>query len=222
MLAAAIGLTLIAQAPFRICIDPGHPSELNDAFHLTNGISENWVNWQVSLLLKKELEKIGGFSIKFTKTAEKELVKNRRRAEIANEFGAQLLLRIHADAGPGSGFTIYYPKQKGTTQGTTGPSEEVIRRSGIAATAFHEALATSLKGILKDNGIKGDILSNIGSKQGALTGSIFSKCPVMMVEMCFLTNKKDAAWIKEPQNRTVMAKALAAGCVAVRKATPSG
>lgn len=160
-----------------------------------------------------------GFAVKLTKQAEKERVTNRRRAEIANEFEADLFLRIHADAGGGTGFTIYYPRRAGTTAGVTGPSADVIKRSGAVARAFHRGFAPALRGELKDNGLKGDELSNVGSKQGAFTGSIFSKVPVMLLEMCFLDNKKDADWIRVKENRTKMAKAIAAGCASVRGET---
>jgi N-acetylmuramoyl-L-alanine amidase len=70
--------------------------------------------------------------------------------------------------------------------------------------------------------VKGDIESNIGSKQGALTGSIFSNVPVLLVETCSLTNKHDADWIRQPKNQLKMALALAKGCAAARDAAMSG
>ena len=56
------------------------------------------------------------------------------------------------------------------------------------------------------------------SDEGALTGSIFSKVPTVLVEMVFLTNPADADWIKQDRNKALMAKALAAGSRAVRDA----
>src|SRR5581483_674928 len=212
---------LLLAPDFRVCIDPGHPSELNDGFGVSNGLTETAVNWKVSVLLKKQLERMGGFAITFTKSSEKQLVKNRERAEIANRFNADLFLRIHADAVPQSGFTIFYPKAQGKAQGKVGPSRQVIERSGRLAAAFHAAMAAELKGVLPDRGVKGEIESNIGSKQGALTGSIFSTVPVMLVEMCSLTNKHDADWIRQPVNQQKMALALAKGCAAARDAAIS-
>src|SRR5262249_1266358 len=40
---------------------------------------------------------------------------------------------------------------------------------------------------LRDNGVKGDEDTLIGGRQGALTGSIFSEEPTLLVEMVFLT-----------------------------------
>lgn len=69
---------------------------------------------------------------------------------------------------------------------------------------------------LRDNGVKGDEDTFIGRRQGALTGSIFSEAPTILVEMVFLTNPKDAEWIKQDRNKQTMARALAAGVRAVR------
>jgi N-acetylmuramoyl-L-alanine amidase len=200
---------------FCLCIDPGHPSEKNDGLGLTNGLREVSVNWEIALLLQHELEN-DGVTIVLTKGSEEEFVTNEKRAAIANERHANLFLRLHADAGNSTGFTIYSPRKEGFVRGTTGPPQDVIRSSAAAAELFHRAFADALREKLRDNGIHGDEDSFIGARQGALTGSIFSKVPTVLVEMVFLTNPKDAEWIKQPENRMFMAKALAAGVRAVR------
>src|SRR4051812_26289152 len=104
----------IAKAPaiFRLCIDPGHPSENNDGLALTNGLSEASVNWQVAALLRRELEG-GEIDVVMTKKSESEFVSNENRAAIANNAPADLFLRLHGDAGNSSGFTVYYPRKEG-------------------------------------------------------------------------------------------------------------
>ncbi len=205
-----------AAAPkFRVCLDPGHPSENNDGRELTNGLREVSVNWEVALLLRRELES-DGFSVVMTKGSESEFVTNKDRAEIANRAQVDLLLRLHADAGKASGFTVYYPRKQGTSYGVTGPAPDVIRRSKAAAELFHAAFAHKLRGQLKDNGRRGDDETFIGGKQGALTGSIFSKVPTILVEMVFLTTPHDAEWIKQPSNKKLMAEAIAEGIRSVR------
>src|SRR6266576_182409 len=183
---------------FCVCIDPGHPSENNDGGAVTNGLREVTVNWEVALLLRDELEK-DGMKVVMTKKSE-----------------ADLFLRLHADAGKSTGFTIYYPRKEGTVHGVTGPSKDVLQSSAAAAKQFHTAFATALEQKLRDNGVKGDEDTFIGSRQGALTGSIFSEVPTILVEMVFLTNPADAEWIKQDRNKQTMARALAAGVRAVR------
>jgi N-acetylmuramoyl-L-alanine amidase len=207
-------------AQFRVCIDPGHPSENNDGGELTNGLREVTVNWEVALLLRRELES-DGFTVVMTKKSEGEFVTNKDRAEIANRAQADLLLRLHADAGKASGFTVYYPRKQGTVRGVTGPAADVLRTSKSAAKAFHAAFAQALRDKLKDNGLRGDEETFIGGKQGALTGSIFSRVPTILVEMVFLTTPLDAEWIKQPSNKKVMAEAIVEGVRAVRSSTAS-
>ena len=196
-----------------ICIDPGHPSETSAG---TRGkkVTENHINWVIALPLRKKLEALGA-SVILTKDKENELVTNRRRAEIANENQANLMIRLHCDAGSKSGFRIFYPDRQGKRFGVTGPSFEVIKRSKEAASLFHEGMNNVLSQKLKSLGLAGDSETYVGKKQGALTGSIFSAVPVLTVEMCVLTNPKDEKFISSSNGKKLMVKALLQGCLAV-------
>jgi N-acetylmuramoyl-L-alanine amidase len=61
----------------------------------------------------------------------------------------------------------------------------------------------------------GDSRTAIGSRQGALTGSIFSRVPVATVEMAVLTGAGDARLIASPEGQPRMADAIAAGIARV-------
>ena len=193
-----------------VCIDPGHPSEVSSGAELQNGTTEVHIAWMVSLKLQKALQ-AQGCKVVLTKSKEDELVKNKERAQIANAAGAALMIRLHCDATADSGYALYYPDRQGTKEGVTGPTPEVMQRSQQAAEAIHAAMATLLTGVLKDGGVRGDSKTLIGSKQGALTGSIFSQVPVVTIEMVVLSNKADAAFIKSKSGQQQMAQALAAG-----------
>jgi N-acetylmuramoyl-L-alanine amidase len=208
------------SVPFHVCIDPGHPSENNDGRTLSHGLREVTVCWQVALLLRRQLEQ-AGVQVTLTKQQEGQFVPNRDRALLANAVGADLLLRLHADAGGGTGFTVYYPRRQGVAERTTGPSTEVLRASAAAARRFYPMFAAALKGRLRDNGLRGDEQTLIGRRQGALTGSIFSRVPTLLVEMAFLTNARDAAWIRQAPNQQRMAAALAQGVLALRAREPA-
>lgn len=65
--------------------------------------------------------------------------------------------------------------------------------------------------ILPDNGVKSDRATGIGSRQGALTGSMFSRVPTVTLEMVVLSNPTEARWIEQPANQQRMAAALADG-----------
>ncbi|MCS6859879.1 MAG: N-acetylmuramoyl-L-alanine amidase [Abditibacteriales bacterium] len=207
-----------------VCIDPGHPSEVHAGSTVQHGTTENHINWVVALKLKGLLER-EGLKVVLTKNTEGEFVKNRRRAEIANNAGAELMVRLHCDhsaAGRGSGFTLYYPDRAGKSKdGDVGPSPSVCQKSEQAARILHESMASHLKGSLKDNGVKTDRQTAVGSRQGALTGSIYSRVPVVTVEMVFLSNKKDAEFIKTEEGQQKMAQALADGIVRFVNPKPS-
>lgn len=219
----ALALALAGRAfgaePPVIVIDPGHPSEVADGAAVHFGTSEVHEAWEVALRLRSELE-AAGYRVVLTKAKERELVKNRRRAEIANEAKAALMVRLHCDAAAGSGWALYHPDRQGRTQGVTGPTEAVIAESGRAARALHDGMAPVLAGQLKNNGVKGDSATFIGGKQGALTGSIFSEVPVVTVEMVVLTTASDAAWIRRESGRATMAHALAQGVARYRPLSP--
>lgn len=202
--------TAIPKYPTTICVDPGHPSEVSAGRAVQNGLQEAAINWQVAQYLIQDLKQMG-YNVECTKTCVDERVTNRHRAEIANESGASLLIRLHCDTGGGSGYTLYYPNRQGRKNGKTGPPPYVIKSSAAAAKAVHKGMAAKLKGVLRDNGVKGDTATRIGSKQGALTGSIYSLVPTVTVEMVFLSNKANAGFIGTEKGRMKMAAALAKG-----------
>jgi N-acetylmuramoyl-L-alanine amidase len=195
-----------------VCIDPGHPSEVGRGTH-GRQLTEVQVAWDMAIRVKERLEKLGA-KVVLTKSSRDQVVKNKARAEVANRSKADFMLRLHCDAAAGSGFASYYPTQQGTSQGVKGPSPELLKRLPPIAKRFHEALAKGMKGQLPDLGLKSDLKTAIGGKQGALTGSIFSHVPVVLVEMVVLTNPKDEAYIAGPEGKSKFADALTQGVVA--------
>lgn len=211
-LAALLYCCTLSWARLTVCIDPGHPSEVGRG---TQGkkLTEVRANWQLAKLLRAKLEK-HGIRVVMTKSAEDKLVTNQDRAEKANTAKADLMVRLHCDASSGSGFTVYAPNQAGSIRGVRGPSAEVIRKSQACAKLFHKAMAALLRGKLRDNGLRPDQDTAVGSRHGALIGSIFSKVPVVLVEMVVLTNAKDEAFLLSAKGRSAMAEALAKGVLA--------
>ncbi|MHB0939847.1 MAG: N-acetylmuramoyl-L-alanine amidase family protein [Armatimonadota bacterium] len=200
-----------------ICLDPGHPSEVNSGAAVQNGLREVEVNYDVALLVKETLEEELHARVVLTRDfrgydpKRPRVVTNVKRAEIANAAQADLLLRLHCDTGKGRGFTVYYPDRQATKQGKTGPSAAVRTASAQCAKALHGGMAEVLKGVLRDNGVKAESATYIGRKQGALTGSIYSEVPVVTVEMLFLSHKGDADYIRGKDGKRQMADALAIG-----------
>jgi N-acetylmuramoyl-L-alanine amidase len=219
-LASLLFLVTVAWASAQtICIDPGHPSE-NGIGTRGKVLTEVGVAWKVALLLKEKLEN-EGYTVVLTKSKEREKVTNARRAEIANKAKADLMLRLHCDAGTKSGFATYYPDRQGTVRGITGPSRAVIASSTAAAKKFHPAVIKALNKELVNSGLHPDTKTKIGGEQGALTGSILSKVPVVLVEMVVLQNPKDEAFLLKRNGMEKLAQAMLAGVKATvpRKTT---
>ena len=199
-------------APKTVCLDPGHASEVGIG---TQGrrLTELHANWEIAVRLRDLLTQ-RGLRVVMTKTSEGAFVRNRRRAEIANAAKADLMVRLHCDASPRPGFAVYYPDRQGTAERTTGPASEVIRRTAPLARRFHDALAAGLKGQLDDQGLMSDVKTAVGGKQGALTGSIFSQVPVVLVEMATITLRHDEAFLLSESGKRQMSAALASGVLA--------
>ena len=197
--------------PITICIDPGHPSEVG-AGTRGKSVTEIHIAWAVAKKLELIL-KDKHVQVVLTKQSENEFVKNVDRAKIGNECHADLLVRLHCDAASGSGFTTYYPDRQGSQDGFTGPDPELIKQIGPIAKRFHSVLKEDLKGFLQDNGLLSDIKTAVGSKYGALIASMHSKVPVVLVEMCVLTNPKDEALVSTDEGQAKLASALADACI---------
>ncbi|HLK60854.1 MAG TPA: N-acetylmuramoyl-L-alanine amidase [Chthonomonadaceae bacterium] len=193
-----------------ICIDPGHPSEVNNGLTVQNGTTETHIDWVVAQKLQQLLTQ-QGYKVVLTKAAETQLVKNKERALIANRAHAALMVRLHCDSSTDKGYALYYPDRQGTAQGKTGPTADIMKRSKRAAETLDAGMAKVLEGHLKNGGVRGDSKTAVGSKQGALTGSIFSEVPVVTIEMVVLNNKGDAAYIKTEDGQQQMAQAIADG-----------
>lgn len=213
LLCTASSVSAQNNRPFVVCIDPGHPSEVSAGAN-AHGLSENRLNWQVAVRLMRRLNarRIGWVT---TKTSEKQRVTNRARAERANAVGADLMIRLHCDVGSGRGFSWYYPDRASRHQGVVGPSRSVQLASRDAAWTLNNAMIPVLRGHLPANPIKTDAATYVGGKNGgALIGSIHSKVPTALIEMCFINNRRDAHFINSVQGQEKMAEALEAGILA--------
>jgi len=173
-------------------------------------LTEVAVCWNVALELQTVL-KSSGYVVVLTKPKERTKVTNRRRAEIANESHASLLIRLHCDAGPGSGLATYYPDRQGRIGTKRGPTQAVIAGSARMANIIHPAVIKALDGALPSRGILTDRATAVGSKHGALIGSIYSEVPSVLIEMCKLQNPRDEAFFQKKGGYRKMAEALAAG-----------
>jgi N-acetylmuramoyl-L-alanine amidase len=200
--------------PKVVVIDPGHPAAARDFGTKGKKLTEVQANFHVASMLVAMLNK-QGVKAMLTRNNVNLLLSNKRRAEISNWAHADLYVRIHCDQTTGSGYSIFYPTAPGVApDGVKGPSAKVIKGSFEAAKAFHAAMAAAMGTELPDGGFKPDNTTPVGAKQGALTGSIYSEAPTLLVNLVVLGNPRDETWILNRKNPPKLIAALDKGVLA--------
>ncbi len=177
-----------------IVIDPGHAAKANlnkeaiapgskelkikdggGADGIVTKTPEHIINMKIAVKLRKLLEE-NGYNVVMTKTKYEESLGNIERAEIGNRNNADLAIRIHADAdnNPSArGASILVPAPKGYAKDISGLS----RKYGTSI----------LNSLIKEVGMK-----NRGIvERSDLTGFNWSKVPVVLVEVGFLSNAEE-------------------------------
>lgn len=197
-----------------IVIDPGHSStgtpgnepvspnssitKLKDGLGATgkySNIEEHKTNMSVALLLKKELES-KGYNVILTKESVEQSKSNIERAQVGNKNNADLVVRIHADACEDSsvkGASIHVPANNNFTSNFY----EISKSYGSKIiNTYAQEVNMKNRGVIERND---------------LTGFNWSKVPVVLVEMGFLSNKEDDMFVSNDENHPKIAKAIANG-----------
>ena len=197
-----------------ICIDPGHqtkgdmsqepvaPGSSEKKFKVswgTQGVATKIPEYELTLsaskILKKDLEQMG-FKVIMTRETNDVNITNSERAIFANDNNADLVIRIHADGSDDSS--------------TTGaslhiPSQDSQYTSKIYPESNECAKLISLQ--MKQDGFK---VNNIYQRSD-LTGFNWSKVPVVLVEMGFMSNPEEDQKMAETSYQEKMMKSVAEG-----------
>lgn len=198
---------------FTICLDPGHgitseskqeavsplSSETKPAYvsgAVGNSQTEEELNLAVAEKLKAKLEAKGA-SVIMTRTTHEATVSNIERAEMANEAGADLCVRIHADGSDNPaihGISVLVPA------GSLLAAPEITEPSRAAAQSVHDAMIEATGA--EDHGLV---------ERTDLTGFNWSKVPVILVEMGFLSNAGEDAKMATEEYRETLAEGMFRG-----------
>lgn len=200
--------------PYTVVIDPGHQAKADltpepigpgaseakekatvGAVGLVTKRHESRVALDVSLRLKARLE-AAGVRVVMTRTSEDVDLSNIQRAQIANQVGANIFIRVHADAAASAsvrGVSVLFP----SGNAWAAPIGQPSRRAALAVeTAL--AAATGAKAL----GTSG---------RGDLAGFNWSRVPAILVEAGSLANADEDRLLASPGYQDKVAAGIARG-----------
>lgn len=200
---------------FVVVIDPGHQAKANleqepigpDAretkYKVTGGTTgvvtgkpEYVLTLEASNLLKAHLEK-KGFQVILTRTSHDVDISNRERAEIANRHGADLFVRLHADGSESSetsGFSVLVPAKDNPY--TAAIYEDSYRAAQTVLTYISKEIPIHQNGLFFRND---------------MSGFNWSKIPVILPEIGFMTNPEEDKKLSDEVYLTHVMELLASG-----------
>ena len=220
------------QKPFVVVLDAGHGGK--DSGNIGNGFVEKDIVLDVTLQIGKILEKVPGIKVVYTRKTDV-LIDLYRRGPIANEVDADIFVSIHCDAftnqAYGVGTFVMGVDKSGKNLNTAKKENEVIflednyeeRYAGfdpnrpeslIGLTLMQEEYldqSITLAGLIQSN-----IVTNLKRKDRSVRSAPFwvlhsSYMPSVLVELGFLTNKKEGPYVNSKKGRRELATQVANG-----------
>jgi N-acetylmuramoyl-L-alanine amidase len=196
-----------------VVVDPGHqargnydeepigpgssitkPKVSSGTAGVVTGIDESELNLAVSLMLRDELE-ARGVRVIMTRTRQDVDISNIERTELANQVGADLFLRVHADGMDDSGAHGIHTLYPATIPGWT---DDIAAASKRAAQLVQTALVSATGAY--DRGL---------DPRDDMTGFNWSDVPVVIPEMGFMSNPAEDRLLAQDSYRRKLAVALA-------------
>ncbi|MEG0766212.1 MAG: N-acetylmuramoyl-L-alanine amidase, partial [Clostridia bacterium] len=183
-------------AGYRICIDPGHQARLDDrqepiapgstktkmraagcAVGVRTHVRESVRNLEIALKLRDALEQMGA-EVLLTRDTEDVWVSNVQRAQMANQFRADVYLRLHCNAHGNPrkrGICIYAPRRS---------AECLLGIAPAQMLAWSEAMADTLQ-------CATGAPSARATTTNAYSGSNWALMPTFLIEMGYFSNVED-------------------------------
>lgn len=162
----------------------------------TTGVNEYELTLEVALKLKEELQS-RGYRVVMTRETHDINISNIDRCRIAEDAGADMMIRIHAngseDSSVSGALTIAPSEANPDTQDIY---EESMRLSRLVIDSYCAATGLGNRDIwITDE----------------MTGINWSNIPVTYLEMGFMTNPGDDQYMCEESNQSIMAAGIADG-----------
>ena len=198
-------------AGVKIGIDPGHQSKANtekEAVAPGSSKTKYKVSWgtegvrshvpeyvvvlDIGLQLREALEAEGA-EVYMTRETHDVNISNQERAIMMNNYGVDLVLRLHCDGSDTSsstrGITMYVNE--------TGP---IAKDSGEAAAAILKRMVEATGG--KDRGVR---------RSDTYTGLNWSEVPCILVEMGFMSNPEEDMLLNSPEYQQKLVEGMVEG-----------
>ncbi len=207
----------------RIVIDPGHGG--HDPGAQARGLTEADLTLDIALRLEKLLLKQRGVEVVLTRRT-KTYVPLDERTAMANRAAADLFLSIHANASADDrarGIETYF-----LNFSSNAAAEAVAARENAGSNRTMRELPNIVKAIALNNKIDESrdfaafvqdamferlqranrTTRNLGVKQAPFVVLIGATMPSILAEISFLTNSREAAWLRTSRYRDQLAEAL--------------
>jgi N-acetylmuramoyl-L-alanine amidase len=215
-------------------IDPGHGGEDTGTFH--SGIKEKDLVLKVAKLLQERVARDARFEVSLTRTVD-QFIPLDDRSKLAEDKKVDLFLSIHANSSPDErarGTEVYFENQTPSDEESmlTAARENGLLKKKEPAEA---APKNDVDHILSDLGrsrhmewselycqtLIDTLRKSLGTKGQSIRQAPFRvlgvPMPASLIELGFLTNPKDAAWLSDPKTHVKIADALYASLVAYKE-----
>ncbi|AIQ11476.1 N-acetylmuramoyl-L-alanine amidase [Paenibacillus durus] len=197
-----------------ICIDAGHQGKGNNdkepiapgsktmkpkVSSGTRGIATGKPEYKLTLEVALKLEKAlaDDYKVVMIRRSNEVNITNRERAIRCNNAEADLVLRIHADGSDNKsvqGMSFLYPSAK--SRYTRDIAQESLAAAKVLSEAILRETAAKSKGLIP---------------RDDLTGFNWSKVPSVLIEMGFMTNRKEDRLLSTPEYQDKIVKGIKAG-----------
>ena len=200
-----------------VCLDPGHQgpdvdmsaSEPNapgsdvmkrkateGATGSYTGVGEYQLNLDIALLVRDGLE-AKGYQVIMTREDNDKAISNAERAQLANDSGAAISVRLHADSADSSdvsGAHVLIGSEDNPYVGDL--YSESYKLGNSVLDAYCKSTGMRNRGIVTDD---------------SMTGINWSKVPVIILEMGFMSNKEDDTNMQDKEYQQKMADGIVEG-----------
>lgn len=161
-----------------------------------SGVAEYELNLKIALMTRDRLEELG-YDVILTRQDNQTAISNAQRASLANEAGADISVRIHANGSEDSqtsGALVLMGSEKNPYVG--GLFDQNYHLANSVLNAYCTATGMNNLGIQYND---------------TMTGINWSKIPVVILEMGFMSNEQDDLNMVDESYQIRMAEGIAAG-----------